>query len=335
MAPTLFVERDFSKILNNQEGYGHIFLDRMHAWNWYPLVYDNTNNDAYYCPDLVNTFYNSLDHASVNRNTQQFTVHMPFGDIFVTVPFIAEITDIPVHPHCTGPLPLVDYMSIMGVRCTEQDRGLKAQSTFRNVHCVGRWLQRNIFGLDHTTSFNRPVLQIIHDLMTNTHSVCLNRAIFHAILDNSSRTRGAKFSHPVLITRLCRNFLPDDVFDSFARVSVVAEKPTSAYTGCLHALWTPSAQPEDIPAESSSEESLEEVDEPHFWRQEPPIESRAFMSSIWKGMKKIFRGQVRLRKKVEEESSRLSSRLDDIEATLRRSQSAGPSTTAGPKRRRE
>jgi len=326
----LFVERDFSKLLNDQGGYGHIFVDLIHAWNWYSLVYDNNDNDAYYCPDLVTTFYNTLDHASVNHNTQQFTVHMPYGDIFVTIPLIAEITDVPIHPHHTDPLPLVDYMPIMGVRCTEQDRGLKAQSTFRNVHCIGRWLQRNIFGLDHTTTFNRPVLQIIHDLMTHRHTVCLNRAIFHAILDNSSRTRGAKYSHPVLITRLCRNFLPDAVFDSFDRVYVVAEKPTSAYTGCLHALWTPRAQPEDIPVESSSEESLEEEDEPQFWRQDPPHDTHAFMSSIWKGMKKIFRGQVRLRKKVEEQSSR----LDNIEATLRRSQSAGPSTTAGPKRQR-
>ena len=330
MAPSLFVERDFSLLLNDEGGFGHIFLDRIRAWNWYSLVYDNIDNDAYYCPNLVTTFYNSLDHASVNHNTHQFTVHMPFGDIFVTIPLISETTDIPIHPHYTDPLPLVDYMPLMGVRCTEQDRGLKAQSTFRNVHCIGRLLQRNVFGLDHSTTFNRPVLQIIHDLMTNRHTVCLNRAIFNAILDNSSRTRGAKYSHPVLITRLCRNFIPDAVFNSFDRVYVIAERPTSSYTGCLHALWSPRAQPENVHVDSSSEESLEEVDEPQFWRQDPPAEPRAFMSTIWKGMKKIFRGQVRLRKKVEEQSSRLA----EMEATLRRTQSAGPSTSAGPQRRR-
>jgi len=330
MAPNLFVERDFSKILNDNGGYGLIFVDRLRAWNWYSLVYDNNENDAYYCPELVNTFYNAIDHASVNYDTHQFVVHMPLGDIFVTIPLIAEITDVPIHPHHSDPLPLIDYMTIMGVRCTAQDRGLKANTTFRNVHCIGRWVQRNIFGLDHATSFNRPVLQIIHDLMTRNHTVCLNRAIFHAILDNSSRTRGAKHSHPILITRLCKNFISDAVFNTFDRVLVTVERPTSSYNGCLHALWTPSAQPEDIPVESSSEESLEELDEPQFWRQDPPTESRAFMSTIWKGMKKIFRGQVRLRKKVEEQSSR----LDSMEAALRRSQSAGPSTTAGPKRQR-
>ena len=218
----------------------------------------------------------------------------------------------------------------MGARCTEQDRGLKASTTFRNVYCVGRWIQRNILGLDHTTSFNRPVLQIIHDLMTRQHTICINKTIFHCIIANSSRTRGAKYSHPVLITRLCRTFLPDDVFDAYERVFIAHERATSAYNSCLHAVWTPSVQPEDVPVESSSEESLEEEDEPAFWHQDPPADSHAFMSTIWRGMKKILRGQVRLRNQVEEQMSR----LDRIEDGLRRSQSAGPSTTAGPKRRR-
>ena len=331
MAPNLYVERDFSVLLNESGGYGHIFVDRIRAWNWYSLVYDNNEHDAYYCPDLVTTFYNSIDQASVNHDTYQFVSHMPFGDIFVTIPLIAEITHVPNHPHHSDPLPLLDYLTIMGVRCTIQDRGLKANTTFRNVHCIGRWVQRNIFGLDHQSSFNRPVLQIIHDLMTQNHTVCLNRAIFRTILENSSRTRGAKHSHSILITRLCKYFMSDAVFNTFDRVPITVERPTSSYNGCLQALWTPSAQPETVPVESSSEESLERIDEPHFWRQDPPTEPRAFMSTIWKGMKKIFRGQVRLRKKVEEQSSR----LDGMEAALRRSQSAGPSTTAGPKRQRE
>ena len=78
-------------------------------------------------------------------------------------------------------------------------------------------------------SFNRPVLQIIHDLMTRQHTICINTTIFHAIITNSMRTRGAKYSHPVLITRLCRTFLPDVVFDSYDRVFVAQEWATSAF----------------------------------------------------------------------------------------------------------
>ena len=108
------------------------------------------------------------------------------------------------------------------------------------------------------------------------------------------------------------------------------ERITSAYNSCLHAAWTPTVQPEDIPAESSFRELLEEENEHDFWRQPPPTESRAFMSSIWKGMKKIWKGQIQLEKQMEEQSAR----LERIEQGLRRSRSAGPSNSAGSSCRR-
>jgi len=33
---------------------------------------------------------------------------------------------VPSNPHHSDPLPLIEYMTIMGARCTEQDRRLKA-----------------------------------------------------------------------------------------------------------------------------------------------------------------------------------------------------------------
>jgi len=153
--------------------------------------------------------------------------------------------------------------------------------------------------------------------------------ILHCLITNSTHTKGAKYSHPILVTRLCKNFLPDEVFSSYDRVFIAPEWITGAYNSCLHAVWIPSVQPEDILAESSSEELLEEDDEPAFWQQPPPTDSRAFMSSIWKDMKKIFKDQIRLRKQLEH-----TTRLDCIEEGLRRSRSAGPSTLACPSRRR-
>ena len=100
------------------------------------------------------------------------------------------------------------------------------------------------------------------------------------MITNSQCTKGAKYSHLALVTRLCRNFLPDEVFSAYDRVFVGPERITSAYNSCLHAIWTLAVQPENIPAESSSEELLEEEDEPDFWHQPPPTESRAFISSI-------------------------------------------------------
>ena len=82
------------------------------------------------------------------------------------------------------------------------------------------------------------------------------------------------------------------------------EHITSAYNSCLHSIWTLTVQLEDVPAESSSEKHMDEEDDPQFWQQPPPTEPTAFMSSIEKGMKKIFRGQIRLQR-FEEESVRL------------------------------
>ena len=95
-----------------------------------------------------------------------------------------------------------------------------------------------ILGLDHTTSFNRLILQIIHSLMTRQHTICLNTVILQKLITNSQRTKGAKYSHPVFVTYLCRNFLLDEIFSAYDRVFVASERITSPYNSCLHAIWT-------------------------------------------------------------------------------------------------
>ena len=96
---------------------------------------------------------------------------------------------------------------------------------------------------------------------------------------------------PILVTRLCRNFLPAETFAAYDRVFISPERITSAYNSYLHALWTPTDLGEDVPAESSLEDQMEEEDDPEFWQQPPPSNSTAFMSSIWKGMKKILKAR--------------------------------------------
>ena len=54
----------------------------------------------------------------------------------ITIDMIEDYTQVPSSPHHSEPLPLIEYMSIIGDSYTEQDRGLKASVIFRNVHCV-------------------------------------------------------------------------------------------------------------------------------------------------------------------------------------------------------
>jgi len=46
MAPTIFAEKDFSRILSDVNGYGHMLLDKIREWNWFTLVYDNSEYEA-------------------------------------------------------------------------------------------------------------------------------------------------------------------------------------------------------------------------------------------------------------------------------------------------
>jgi len=46
------------------------------------------------------------------------------------------------------------------------------------------------------------------------HDVCLNTMLLQQLIANSQRTRSVKYSLPVLVTRLCGNFLPDaEIFE--------------------------------------------------------------------------------------------------------------------------
>ena len=57
-------------------------------------------------------------------------VHLENGDFLITIESIQEVRQIPIPPEQIAPLTLIDYISFMGVRCTELDRGLRASMTF-------------------------------------------------------------------------------------------------------------------------------------------------------------------------------------------------------------
>jgi len=60
MAPLFFAEKDFSRIFTDVNEYGHVFLDRIRERNWYTLLFDNSEFEACYCPELVKKFIHAL-----------------------------------------------------------------------------------------------------------------------------------------------------------------------------------------------------------------------------------------------------------------------------------
>ena len=63
------------------------------------------------------------------------------------------------------------------------------------------------------------------------HNVYLNIMLLQHLIANSQQ---AKYSLPILVTHLCRNFLPDAECFEYDRVLVTPERITSAYNSCLH-----------------------------------------------------------------------------------------------------
>ena len=53
--------------------------------------------------------------------------------------------------------------------------------------------------------------------------IILNTLLLQQLLANSQLMRGAKYSMPILVTRLYRNFLPDEDFSEYDRVLVTPE----------------------------------------------------------------------------------------------------------------
>ena len=87
--------------------------------NLFTLVYDNSEYEAYYYPTLVKIFYYSIDQTTIDLDAHKFTVHLETGDIIVTTDMIEDCTQVPNNPHHSEPLPWLEYMTIMGARCTE------------------------------------------------------------------------------------------------------------------------------------------------------------------------------------------------------------------------
>jgi len=85
MTPSIFAEKDFSRILTDVNGYDHVFMDRIRERNWYTLVYDNSEFEAYYFPEIVKRFYSCIDTTTIDLDNHQFTVHFDTRDITVTI----------------------------------------------------------------------------------------------------------------------------------------------------------------------------------------------------------------------------------------------------------
>jgi len=81
MAPSIFPEKDFSQILNDLNGYVHVFADRIRERGRYSFANENTDVDVYYCPNLVKKFSISINPSTINLDQNCFVIHFDSGDL--------------------------------------------------------------------------------------------------------------------------------------------------------------------------------------------------------------------------------------------------------------
>ena len=75
MVPSIFPDKDFSSILNDNNEYGYMFMEKIRERGWYGLVYTNVVVDVLYCPDLVKKFYENIDPSTIKLDLNHFIVH--------------------------------------------------------------------------------------------------------------------------------------------------------------------------------------------------------------------------------------------------------------------
>ena len=107
MAPSIFAEKDFSRIMNDVNGYSHVFMDRIRECHWYDLVYDNSESDAYYCPNLVKIFYTCINTFTIDHDHNQFIVNFDTGDFLVSIDTIKRSHKSQIHHNTPNPFPLL------------------------------------------------------------------------------------------------------------------------------------------------------------------------------------------------------------------------------------
>jgi len=110
MAPTIFAEKNFARSFTDIHGSCTIFLDHIRERNWFGLVYDNEDGNAYYSPKLVTQFYTQIDTNTIDHDHHNFVVHFESRDIVVSINTLKIVTHVPCPSRHDATLPPIEYM---------------------------------------------------------------------------------------------------------------------------------------------------------------------------------------------------------------------------------
>ena len=97
-----------------------------------------------------------------------------------------------------------------------------------------RWLNYNVFGVSHVSSYYANALQIVHIVMIKDKHYCMCRQLLDTIT-NFKKRRKTFLPLPILVTQICREWMIIDEFNNamYDRVGISHEVISASYRASL------------------------------------------------------------------------------------------------------
>ena len=118
----------------------------------------------------------------------------------------------------------------MGEHCkVPRAGGIRAKTVYRNVYALCKWLNRNVLGVSHVSSFYNQVLYIAYILMTKKKDFCMCCTLLDTI--TSAKDKRKTFISLLLVTQICKEWMLEDEFNHAIKnkSSIQAETISSSY----------------------------------------------------------------------------------------------------------
>jgi len=180
----IFAEHNFFLIF---EAIGMYFVDHIRARNGDYLLYSNSYE--FYFTTLVKEFYDGFSVDNIDHDHEVIKVNRSGEIKIVNIQTISDLTSILIIESENQNLGnLWDYMFLMGYHCkSSEGGGISAKTVYHNVYALGRWLDQNVLGVSHVSSFYNQALHIVHMKMTRDRHFCMCQTLLDTIASAKDR----------------------------------------------------------------------------------------------------------------------------------------------------
>ena len=126
----------------------------------------------------------------------------------------------------------------MGEQCKiPRGGGFSAKILYRNVYALYRYLNGNVLGVSHVSSFYSQILHIVYILMTKEKDFCMYDTLLDTI--TSAKDKWKTFMPlPILATQIFKEWMLEDEFNHSIKdkINIQAETNASVQVDWVHSM---------------------------------------------------------------------------------------------------